>query len=312
MKRSSQRSISHITLARALASKSALRALPLREAITESKHRPRDWLVAFIYVPDASSELGLPESRLGASAVVADQIQALRVFGGRAVAVEELAGADGELVGGVLGVLEPDQHVLVGVVQGARVVGLDAEVQGLDAGDAAVHVGGLRLELCAAETGLSVCRRRCEYRAVVDKDFNGLRGRIVEEGALGRGREGKSVCPGQVGTDNIVLVVGQTAVNEAPAISGTGDAAVEEDGAGDVLCVVGPEERRVQVSTVSQTLHSSRSSFKVRTARPDAERPVRSLNIDREIGLSPSFTYRPAATTEAMLASMSQYMLVGF
>jgi hypothetical protein len=36
---------------------------------------------------------------------------------------------------------------------------------------------------------------------------------------------------------------------------------------------------------------SSRSSFKVRTARPAAERPILSLNIDREIGLYPSFTY---------------------
>jgi hypothetical protein len=37
---------------------------------------------------------------------------------------------------------------------------------------------------------------------------------------------------------------------------------------------------------------SSWSSFIVRTARSAAERPVRSLNIDRELGLYPSFTYR--------------------
>jgi len=35
----------------------------------------------------------------------------------------------------------------------------------------------------------------------------------------------------------------------------------------------------------------SQSSFKLRTARPATERPVRSLNLDRKIGLYPSFTY---------------------
>lgn len=35
----------------------------------------------------------------------------------------------------------------------------------------------------------------------------------------------------------------------------------------------------------------SRSSFNVRTTRHAAERPVRSLNLEREIELHPSFTY---------------------
>jgi hypothetical protein len=39
----------------------------------------------------------------------------------------------------------------------------------------------------------------------------------------------------------------------------------------------------------------SQSSFKLRTARPAAERLVQSLNLDREIGSNPSFTYRVSA-----------------
>jgi hypothetical protein len=191
-------------------------------------------------VPNAGSELGLPESGLGAGAVVADEVQALGVFGRGAIAVEELARADGELVGGILGVLEPDKRVLVGVVQGARVVGLDAEVQGLDAGDAAVDVGGLGLQLSTAEASLTVGRGWGEDRAIIDQDLDGLGGRVVEESALGRGRKGKGLSPGQVGTNDIVLVVGQTAVDEAPAISSSGNASVKDDGTRDILRIVVP------------------------------------------------------------------------
>ena len=38
----------------------------------------------------------------------------------------------------------------------------------------------------------------------------------------------------------------------------------------------------------------SRSSFRARTARPAAESQVRSLNLDYEAGLYPSFTYQSA------------------
>ena len=50
---------------------------------------------------------------------------------------------------------------------------------------------------------------------------------------------------------------------------------------------------------ISDINNSSQSSFKVHTARPAAERPVRSSNIDHEIGLYPSFTYRVRPRVDA-------------
>lgn len=191
-------------------------------------------------VPNARGELGLPERSTYSGGVVADEVQALVFFGGGAVAVEELAGADGELVGGVLGVLEPDERVLVGVVQWAGVISLDAEVQGLDAGDAAVDVHGLGLQLSAAEASLAIGRRGGEDGAVVDQDLDGLGGGVVEEGGLGRGGEGESLCPGQVGADDIVLVVRKAAVGEGLAIGNERNTSVEDDRARDVRRVVGP------------------------------------------------------------------------
>lgn len=191
-------------------------------------------------VPNARSELGLPERSTYSGGVVADEVQALVFFGGGAVAVEELAGADGELVGGVLGVLEPDEGVLVGVVQWAGVISLDAEVQGLDAGDAAVDVDGLGLQLSAAEASLAVGRGWGEDGAVIYEDFDGLGGGVVEEGGLGRGREGEGLCPGQVGADDIVLVVGETSVGEGLAVGNKRNASVKDDRTRDVRGVVGP------------------------------------------------------------------------
>jgi len=47
------------------------------------------------------------------------------------------------------------------------------------------------------------------------------------------------------------------------------------------------------------------SSFKVRTARPAAERLVRGPNVDRKIGLYPSFTYRRWASNQKLCTACS-------
>lgn len=55
-----------------------------------------------------------------------------------------------------------------------------------------------------------------------------------------------------------------------------------------------PVEQKAEVSTVSQIWHKlSRSSFNICIARPTAERPIRSPELDRKIELYTSSTYRP-------------------
>lgn len=51
-----------------------------------------------------------------------------------------------------------------------------------------------------------------------------------------------------------------------------------------------------------------RSSFKVRTARPAAERLVRSLNLEREIGLYPSFTCLPVSGPSCLTNEQDRYI----
>lgn len=97
--------------------------------------------------------------------------------------VDDGARLQRELVRAVVGALEEDELVLVGVVQGTRGVEAHAEVQRLDAGGAGVVAGvGGGEELGAAEARLGVGGGGGEDGGVVDGYGEGLVGGGVELG----------------------------------------------------------------------------------------------------------------------------------
>ena len=164
-------------------------------------------------VPDIWRESRLPKGLLRASGAGAQQEKRLCVFFRSGVAAIGSAGADSELICGVVLVLDPDQLVFVAVVQGAGVVGLQAEVESLDPSDAVRRVGGLGLEFCPSEADLSVVGRGCEDGAVADSHLDCFGAAVVEERALSSG-ETESVCPRDVCTKDIGWVVWYSAIVE--------------------------------------------------------------------------------------------------
>lgn len=150
-------------------------------------------------VPDVWCEGSFPQGLLWARGAGAEEEEGLCVFFRRGVAAVGGSGADGELIGGKVLVLDPDQLVLVAVVQWPRMVGSQTEVESLDSGDAVCRVGWFGEEFCTSEAGLSVVRGWCEDRTVVDGHLNGFGAAVVKQGAFSSG-EPERICPGEVRT----------------------------------------------------------------------------------------------------------------
>lgn len=105
------------------------------------------------------------EERLATILAVA---QKHKVVLGRAVAANQRAGLQADLVAVKVCALKEREQVLVGGVEGALGALLEGEVQGLHAGggDVVARLGGVEEQFCAADGGLGVGAAGSEDRVV--------------------------------------------------------------------------------------------------------------------------------------------------
>lgn len=193
----------------------------LRRVVVEVE---RDGKVA----KDTGSE-GCAEQNLGRVGVdVAKQLQSAGVDG--AVAADQRAGLEHQLVGAEISALEEDELVLVGQVEGALGVRHEREVQGLDADSRVVgaRVAGGQ-ELGAAEASLDVVCAGGEDGLVADGDLDGhsvlVEQRAGDGGQLEKRAQSKVLAKHIAGVVDVVV-----GVKRSQAEVG-GDAAIELKGA---------------------------------------------------------------------------------